>query len=85
MLYSQSSHVFNAKLARHEQISSQAMAREKENVFLITLKDIEVPPALQSALRPGLTGRGKIELGRRPLIVLWSTRIWEWLQMRMIG
>ena len=85
VLYSQSSHTFRGKLAKHEQISSQAMAREKENVFLITLKNIEVPPALQSALRPGLTGRGKIELGRRPLIFIWSSRIWNWFQMRMIG
>ena len=85
VLYSQSSHTFNAKLEKHEQISSQAMAREKENVFLITLKNIEVPPALQSALRPGLTGRGKIELGRKPLVAIWAHRIWEWFQMRMIG
>ena len=85
VLYSQSSHVFHAKLDRREQISSQAMAREKENVFLITLKNIEVPPVLQSALRPGLTGRGKIELGRRPLVAIWASRIWEWFQMRMIG
>ena len=85
VLYSQSSHTFHSKLERHEQISSQAIARENENVFLITLKDIEVPPALQSALRPGFTGRAKIELGRRPLIALWARRIWEWFQMRMIG
>jgi multidrug efflux pump subunit AcrA (membrane-fusion protein) len=84
-LYSQSSHTFNGTLKEHSQISSQAVARDKENVFLITLKNIDVPPALQSALRPGLTGRGKIELGRRPLIVLWSKRVWEWFQMRMIG
>ena len=84
-LYSQGSHTFTEKLKDHAQISSQAMAREKQNVFLITLKNVQVPPALQSALRPGLTGRGKIELGRRPLIMLWSTRIWQWFQMRMIG
>jgi multidrug efflux pump subunit AcrA (membrane-fusion protein) len=84
-LYSQGSHTFRGKLERHEQISSQAVARESENVFLITLKNIEVPPELQGALRPGLTGRGKIELGRRPLIAIWTTRIWNWFQMRMIG
>ena len=84
-LYSQGAHTFRAKLEKHEQISSQAMAREKENVFLITLKNIDVPPALQAALRPGLTGRGKIELGRRPLIAIWTSRIWNLFQMRMIG
>lgn len=85
ILYSQSAHTFHAQLSRHEQISSQAMAREKENVFIVTFKNIDVPEALKPALRPGLTGRGKIELGRRPLIVLWVTRVWAWFQMRMIG
>ena len=85
VLYSQSSHTFFSRLERHEQISSQAIARDKENVFIVTLKNIEVPPALQSGLRPGLTGRGKIELGRKPLIAIWSHHIWEWFQMRMIG
>lgn len=84
-LYSQGSYTFEEKLTNHAQISSQAMARDKENVFLITLKNVTVPPYLRSALRPGLTGRGKIELGRRPLVYLWSTRIWQWFQMRMIG
>jgi multidrug resistance efflux pump len=85
VLYSQSSHTFHGQLVKHEQISSQAIAREKENVFLVSLKNIEVPPPLKSALRPGLTGRGKIELGRRPLIAIWTQRVWDWLMMRMIG
>jgi hypothetical protein len=61
------------------------VAREKENVFIVTLKNIAVPEDLKAALRPGLTGRGKIELGRRPLIAIWGSRVWEWFQMRMIG
>jgi hypothetical protein len=85
ILYSQSSHTFHGQLVKHEQISSQAIAREKENVFLVTLKNIDVPPQLKNALRPGLTGRGKIELGRRPLIALWTQRVWSWFVMRMIG
>jgi hypothetical protein len=72
VLYSQSSHTFRGQLVKHEQISSQAVAREKENVFLVSLKNIDVPPQLKNALRPGLTGRGKIELGRRPLIAIWT-------------
>jgi hypothetical protein len=85
VLYSQSSHTFRGQLVKHEQISSQAVAREHENVFLVTLKNIDVPPQLKNALRPGLTGRGKIELGRRPLIAIWTQRIWNWFVMRMIG
>ena len=85
VLYSQSSHTFRSQLEQHEQISSQAIARDTENVFLVTLKNFEVPPQLENALRPGLTGRGKIELGRRPLIAIWTKRIWDWFVMRMIG
>jgi multidrug resistance efflux pump len=85
VLYSQSSHTFRGKIEKHEQISSQAMARDKENVFIVTLKNIDIPPQLKSAMRPGLTGRAKIQLGRRPLIAIWTSRTWAWFQMRMIG
>ncbi|HEX8297239.1 MAG TPA: HlyD family efflux transporter periplasmic adaptor subunit [Chthoniobacteraceae bacterium] len=85
ILYSQSAHTFHTRLERHEQISAAAYPREKENVFIVTSRNVEVPEALKPALRPGLTGRGKIELGRRPLIVIWGTRIWRWVQLKWIG
>lgn len=85
VLYSQSSHVFQSELTSHEQISSQAIPRDKDNVFVITLKNLTIPDELRPALRPGLTGRGKIELGRRPLAGIWASRIWKWLQLRLIG
>ena len=85
ILYSQSAHTFHGQLVKHEQISAQAIARDKENVFLVTLKNLDIPTELSSALRPGLTGRGKIELGRKPLLYLWTSRVWAWLEMRMIG
>lgn len=85
ILYSQSAHQLHAKLERHEQISSAAYPREKENVFIITIPNIEIPAELQPAMRPGLTGRAKIDLARRPLIWLVGQNIWHWIQMRMIG
>ncbi len=85
ILYSQSAHPLHSILTRHDQISSAAYPREKENVFIVTLKDIAIPTELQGAMRPGLTGRAKIDLGRRPLAAMAVQRIWNWVQMRMIG
>jgi multidrug efflux pump subunit AcrA (membrane-fusion protein) len=59
ILYSQSSYKLHAQLERHEQISAAAYPREKENVFVVTLQNIDIPPAIQPAMRPGLTGRAK--------------------------
>jgi multidrug efflux pump subunit AcrA (membrane-fusion protein) len=85
ILYSQSGVKLKGQLVHYDQISAAAFPRETENVFLLTLPNIEIPPELQPALRPGLTGRAKIDLGRRPLGWLWARGIWNWFRMRMIG
>jgi len=85
ILYSQSSYKLHAQLERHEQISAAAYPREKENVFVVTLQNIDIPPAIQPAMRPGLTGRAKIDLGRKPLIWIAARRVWHWFELRLIG
>jgi hypothetical protein len=85
LLYSQSAHTLRSELQLRSQISSAAVPRETQNVFLVTLRDVPIPPLLQGSMRPGLTGRAKIDLGRKPLAYLYATRIWNWFQMRMIG
>lgn len=85
ILYSQSAHKLQAQLTRQEQISAAAYPREEANVFVVTLQNVEIPPALRPAMRPGLTGRAKIDLGRKPLIWIMVRRVWNWFQMRMIG
>jgi biotin carboxyl carrier protein len=85
ILYSQSSHTLHARLERHEQISAAAYPREKENVFVVTLQNIAIPPAIQPAMRPGLTGRAKIDLGRKPLIWIVARKVWHWFELRLIG
>ncbi|MDB6155071.1 MAG: hypothetical protein JWL90_3524 [Chthoniobacteraceae bacterium] len=85
ILYSQSAHQLHSSLTQREQISSAAYPREKENVFIVTLQNISIPADLQGAMRPGLTGRAKIDLGRRPLAWIAAERVWNWVQMRMIG
>ena len=85
ILYSQSAHKLNAELEGASQISAQAYPRETEQVFIITLPDITVPPALKDQLRPGLTGRAKVILGRQPLAVWTYERLSNWLRLKFIG
>jgi biotin carboxyl carrier protein len=85
ILYSQSSYKLRARLERHEQISAAAYPREKENVFIVTLQNIAIPPAIQPAMRPGLTGRAKVDLGRKPLIWIVARKVWHWFELRLIG
>lgn len=85
ILYSQSAHTFHTRIDRQEQISAVAYPREKENVFIVTVPEVQVPDAIRAALRPGLTGRAKIELGRKPLAVIWAERIWNWARLKWVG
>ena len=72
-------------MANRDQISAVAYPREKENVFILTVQDVAVPEEIKSALRPGLTGRAKVELGRRPLGFIWARKVANWMRLRWIG
>lgn len=85
ILYSQSAFKLETELKNRDQISAVAYSRENQQVFMVTLKDLTFPPALEKDLRPGLTGRAKINLGREPLIVWTAQRIIDWLRLRFIG
>jgi biotin carboxyl carrier protein len=83
ILYSQSAYKLQGALARHEQISAAAYPRDKENVFIITVP-VELPAEIQNAMRPGLTGRAKIDIGRKPLVWIVARNFWNWLELRLI-
>jgi biotin carboxyl carrier protein len=85
ILYSQSSHKLRAAIDSRLQISASAYPRDKDNVFLITIDNPDLPPDIIKDIRPGLTGRARIELGREPLIVTIARRFYRWCQFRMIG
>jgi len=85
ILYSQSATKLKAELKNMQQISAVAYPREHEQVFIITIPDLQVPDNVRTALRPGLTGRAKIELGREPAIWWLCKRIAEWIQLKFIG
>ena len=85
ILYSQSSHVLHARIENRLDISATAYPREKDNVFLITVNEPNIPPDILKDIRPGLTGRAKIQLGREPLLVTLARKFYRWCQFRMIG
>jgi multidrug efflux pump subunit AcrA (membrane-fusion protein) len=85
ILYSQSAYTFRTRIERREQISAVAYPRDKDNVFIITAPDVAVPDAMKESLRPGLTGRAKLELGRKPLFLIWGRKIWDWVRLKWIG
>lgn len=85
ILYSQSALKLDTQLTSHAQISAAAHPRETENVFLISLTDLHISDDLKPQLRPGLTGRASIELGRRPLCFIWAGRVIDWARLKWIG
>ncbi len=85
ILYSITAHKLHARLESRQQISAAAYPREKENVFIVTIKNPEIPSALINNLRPGLTGRAKIEMGHRPLLFVIARKVFRWFQFRWIG
>src|SRR5205823_8171734 len=85
ILYSQSAHVLRTEIKSRQQISAMAYPKEKENVFFVTVRDLQIPPDVAKTLRPNLSGRAKMELGRRPLIVGVVRRLYRWFQYRTIG
>ena len=44
-----------------------------------------IPPEIIKDIRPGLTGRAKLELGREALFFTIARKFYRWCQFRMIG
>ena len=62
-----------------------AFPREGENVFLLTFENPRIPAEMTKNLRPGLTGLGKVELGRQPAVVWAGKKIYRWFQFGWIA
>jgi hypothetical protein len=84
ILYSQSAYKLQSKLESQQQISAMAYAREQEQAFIVTLANVELPPEMKSQVRPGLTGRAKIQIGREPLAVWMARGISEWVRLKWL-
>ncbi|MCX6856412.1 MAG: efflux RND transporter periplasmic adaptor subunit [Verrucomicrobia bacterium] len=82
LLYTQSSRPLIAELRSKSQISPALHSSKEGGVFSITLPEIGLPSDLQPLMRPGLTGRAKIELDRQMAGRVLLRKFTRWLQMR---
>lgn len=89
ILYTHNQTELSGKIVNQSQFSQIAYPHEresavKENAFILTLPNVKAPPDVMRGFRPDLTGRASIQLGRRPLIALWSERIIQWFRLRWV-
>ncbi len=85
ILYSQSAHTLRARITDAGQISATAYPRDKDNVFLVTIDNPDIPADIVDDIRPGLTGRAKVDLGKECLLMTLCRKLYRWYQFRMIG
>jgi ABC-type multidrug transport system ATPase subunit len=82
LLYTQSARELTAKLESKAQISPALHPGKDGGVFSITLAKVELPAELRPLMRPGLTGRAKIELDTRASGRVLLRKVTRWLRMR---
>jgi multidrug efflux pump subunit AcrA (membrane-fusion protein) len=85
ILYAETAQRLEATLSDRQQISAAAQPREKKNVFVVTVKDPPIPGELLRVMRPGLTGKAKVELAVRPLSFVVAHNIASWFRLRWIN
>jgi multidrug resistance efflux pump len=62
-----------------DKITPVAEASEQQNRFRVEAR-LEV---MERLLRPGMAGVAKIEIDRRPLIWIWTHRLFDWVKLRL--
>ena len=82
LLYTQSARELHGQLTSKQQISPALQSGPDGGRFSLTLPKVEIPDPLQPLMRPGLTGRAKIELGRKPAGAVLLRKFTRWLRMR---
>lgn len=81
LLYTQSARELSASLKDKSQISPALQAGKDGGVFSITLPEVALPEELLPLMRPGLTGRAKIELENRAAGHVLLRKFTRWLRM----
>lgn len=82
LLYTQSARPLHARITSKNEISPALHAGPDGGRFSITLPRVDIPQDLQPLMRPGLTGRAKVELHRRPAGAVLMRKFTRWLRMR---
>lgn len=89
ILYSHNTYELSAPFKERGQLSQLAYPHEresamKENAFILTLPNVAMPAELRPVLRPDLTGRASIKLGRKPLALIWARSIGQWFRLKWV-
>lgn len=80
-LYTQSVRELEAAVSDAGQISPALHSGPDGGRFSLTLPRIAIPPELRPLMRPGLTGRARIDLDRQPAGRVLLRRFTRWLRM----
>lgn len=62
-------------------ITPVSTSGEGRNTFRVEAQLLEQTPDL--LLRPGMTGSGKVEVGQRTLLWIWTHRFFEWVRLQL--
>lgn len=84
ILEARSGLVLRTTLDRLQQVSQMAYAQPGGSVFYVTANRFDVPQELAGRLRPGFTGRARIETGRTLFGVKATRKFLHYLRMRWI-
>ncbi len=84
IMYTRSALVLHGDVKDRRQISAIASAAQDESFFQITVPEPGLTVEMKDQLRPGLTGRAKIEVGRRPFAFVLMRKFIHWMRMRWI-
>ncbi|MDB6153364.1 MAG: hypothetical protein JWL90_1817 [Chthoniobacteraceae bacterium] len=76
-----SSVALSAKVDSVGQISEMAYPMDGKNVIYITVPGVEIPEELLNDLRPGFSGRARIEGHRRPWALISTRRLAQYLRL----
>jgi multidrug efflux pump subunit AcrA (membrane-fusion protein) len=72
----------SAKLTDPRQIGQMAYSASGRNVVYLTVDSVEIPEALRNDLRPGFSGRARVEGLRRPWGRILTRRLADYLHLR---
>ena len=89
ILYTHNQNELRGQFTERSQLSQIAYPHErenavKENAFILTLRDVQAPEEVRRGFRPDLTGRSSIQLGRTPVIFMWTRKIIDWFRLKWV-
>lgn len=84
ILSANSSLTLHTKITEISAVSQMAFASEDRNIFFVTISNIELPPELLDRIRPGFSGTARINIGKRPFILVTFRKFVHFLRMKWL-